>query len=278
MERLRVEAAKAAKAAQEAAQTSFDKVASAENIAKFKELKEKAAAHGAAAAKAAEEKAAAAGLGTTLETARSSFSNLSSLMRAGDEAAQQQGENSEDSEKNAEDESLMGGSSATDVKDQMKAGLSAFGSKLGQIGLASKARLEESLDTARQAGAQAATAGANVSQIARDASAKSLQAGASVANKGVDGLRTAAAAGSSGVDKLKSATSEAKGALSAAASMSGVNLPGGPARDKGSCDLTYRQRIIGCVCCLLAGTVLSIFSLGSIAKLLLGNPAPFAFK
>ena len=103
-ERLKAEAAKAAQAAQQAAQA----VTSPEALAKISELKEKAAAHGAAAAKAAEERAAAAGLGKSLESARStingSFSNLSSLMRAGDEA--QEGE-SEDST-TAEDDALMG--------------------------------------------------------------------------------------------------------------------------------------------------------------------------
>ena len=79
-ERLKAEAAKAALAAQ----SSFDSVAQSDNLAK---LKEKAAA--------AAEKAAAAGLSGHLEQARSSFSNLSLLMRAGDEASQQ-GESSDD--------------------------------------------------------------------------------------------------------------------------------------------------------------------------------------
>ena len=284
-ERLKAEAAKAAQAAQQAAQA----VTSPEALAKISELKEKAAAHGAAAAKAAEERAAAAGLGKSLESARStingSFSNLSSLMRAGDEA--QEGE-SEDST-TAEDDALMGGDAAAAARDKVRAGLSAFGSKLSTMGLASKAKLEESLDTARQASASVASAGASVSQIAREASSKSLDsarqagasvasAGSSVASKGADGLRTAAAVGSSGVDKLKSATLDAKGALSAAAEMSGVGIPGGQKEPKGPCHLTYRQRLTGCVCCMLAGTVLSLLSLGSIAQLILGNPGPFAFK
>ena len=264
-ERLKAEAASLA----QAAQSSLEKVKSSEQLANLKE-------RAVAAARVAEEKATAAGLSNHLDTARSSFSNL---LRAGDEA---RGESSDDTS-HAEDERLVHGESPDggNVTDKMRAGLSAFGSKLGEIGLAGKARLESTVESAKQASANVAHAG----QLAREASAKSLddarQAGANVAHKGADGFRTAAAASSSGMDRLKSVTADAKGrcgeAISAAAAVSGVGVPG-VKKEKQCFELTYRQRLIGCAACLLAGTLLSIFSLGSIAALIVGNPGPFAFK
>ena len=79
---------------------------------------------------------------------------------------------------------------------------------------------------------------------------------------------------------MQTVTADAKGragdAISAAAAVSGVNMPA--QKEDKYCNLTYRQRLVGCASCLVLGTLLSIFSLGSIAQLLLGNPAPFAFK
>jgi len=42
--------------------------------------------------------------------------------------------------------------------------------------------------------------------------------------------------------------------------------------------LTYRQRLLGFTICFLLGTILSLSALSSLGGLLLGNPAPFAFK
>ena len=42
--------------------------------------------------------------------------------------------------------------------------------------------------------------------------------------------------------------------------------------------LTFKQRVTGAFVCLAIGAILSLGSLTSIAKLLLGNPLPFAFK
>ena len=266
-ERLKAEAASLA----QAAQSSLEKVKSSEQLANLKE-------RAVAAARVAEEKATAAGLSNHLGTARTSFSNL---LRAGDEA---RGESSDDAS-HAEDERLVHGESGaadgSNMTDKVRAGLSAFGSKLGEMGLAGKARLESTVESAKQASVNVAHAG----QLAREASAKSLdsarQAGANVAHKGADGLRTAAAASTSGMDRLKSATADAKGrcgeAISAAAAVSGVGVPG-VKKEKQCFELTYRQRLVGCAACLLAGTLLSIFSLGSIAALIVGNPGPFAFK
>lgn len=271
-ERLRSEAAKAAQVAQQAA----EKVASSENVAK---LKEKAAA----AAKAAEEKASAAGLTNHLqlarEQARSSFSNLSSLL-------QRESENEASSDDNHNEEvGLVQREASTDVSGRVRAvsglGASALqdwaasaGCKLGQLGAAGKARLDASVESAKSAGALAREASAAKLEAAR-------QASANVASKGADGMRTAAAAGSSGMSKLASATAEAKGrageALSAAAMVSGVSVPG-QKKEAQCCDLTYRQRLTGCIACMLIGTLLSLMSLGSLAQLVLGNPLPFAFK
>ena len=239
-ERLAREAAKL----KEQAQVLAEKAAQNEQLQKLK-------AQAAAAAETAKEKLGEAkekvAASPQLEAARNSFSNLSSIMKAGEEAGHNDAGSSDD---HNEDDRLMDGSP---IKiEKMKAGLSALGSKLGQIGAAGKAKLDQSLDTARQAGAGVA------------------QAGASVAHKGA-----------AGIDKLKSSAADAKGrageALSAASAMTGVSVPGQKV-EKGPCDLTYKQRLIGCAVCLTVGLVLSIFSLGSIAKLILGNPAPFAFK
>eukprot|EP00908_Phaeocystis_cordata_P014902 Transcript_26011.p4 GENE.Transcript_26011~~Transcript_26011.p4 ORF type:complete len:203 (-),score=80.57 Transcript_26011:123-731(-) len=77
--------------------------------------------------------------------------------------------------------------------------------------------------------------------------------------------------------------------MAAAAAVSGVSLPGGRSRQAeeetrlgrlcACCPaLTYKQRLIGVATCLALGAILSLSSLLSFAKLLLGNPAPFAFK
>jgi len=42
--------------------------------------------------------------------------------------------------------------------------------------------------------------------------------------------------------------------------------------------LTYKQRLLGFVLCFLFGGMLSLSALNSLPSLLLGNPAPFAFK
>ena len=42
--------------------------------------------------------------------------------------------------------------------------------------------------------------------------------------------------------------------------------------------LSYKQRLLGCTICFALGTLLSLSALNSLPGLLLGNPAPFAFK
>jgi hypothetical protein len=99
--------------------------------------------------------------------------------------------------------------------------------------------------------------------------------------------------GSSGVEKLKTTAATAKercGEAAAAASMmTGVNLGGlGAAKEEQDSGLvrvckccpalSLKQRIIGAFTCLAIGCLLSLGSLMSIAKLLMGNPIPFAFK
>jgi len=270
-ERLKAEAQKAA----QSAAAKLEQVKNSEQMAKLKES-------AAAAARAAEEKATAAGIGGHIEAARSSISNLNlpSLVRSstdGSLAAAEEG--SSDGAEHTEEERLVGGRTPAEHMKGLRAGLSVFGSKLEQIGQASKAKLDETMDRANTARGNVAQAGANVSQLAREAGAKSIDNARQASAKGVDGLRTAAAAGTAGVDKIKSATSDAKGrcgeALSAAAAVSGVSMPGQP---KEKACLTYKQRLIGCASCLILGTLLSLFSLASFAQLLLGNPGPFALK
>ena len=75
-------------------------------------------------------------------------------------------------------------------------------------------------------------------------------------------------------------------ALDAASLVSGVNLRGSAQKKEEEAvklckclpALTFRQRIAGATICLLLGALLSLGSLASLAKLLLGNPVPFAFK
>lgn len=261
----------AAKAAAEAAALK-EKAAQAANDFKANELGSKLKETAAAAARAAEKKAATSGLSKNLEAARSSFSNLSSLMRQGDEAAHGVGDSSDDGA-HTEDERLVK-EEGEQVKDRVFAGLSAFGSKLA-------ATLDGARDGARVASANVANASASVGQLARDASAKSMDgaraartgvvaAGASVASAG-------ASAANRSADGLRSAKGRCGDALNAAAAVSGISVPGQP-RERQCCGLSYRQRLIGCACCMALGTLLSLFSLGSFASLLLGNPAPFAFK
>ncbi len=192
------------------------------------------------------------------QTARAGLQNVLAN-HAESTSARERGESSDEAAN--EDSRLVRDESATAaaeaVKDRFKAGLSAFGSKLEAF----KSQAQVTMNNAKQA-----------------------------SSKGVDGLRGAAAAGSAGVENLRSATADAKGrcgeALSAAAAVSGVSLPSRkkpPETRLGKlcafCPaLTYRQRLIGAISCLVLGTLLSLFSLGSIAQLILGNPLPFAFK
>lgn len=126
----------------------------------------------------------------------------------------------------------------------------------------------------------------------------------SVRSKGVESLRSAgSAACASGTEKLtalKAAKDGAKErcgeALSAASAVSGVSLGGlgekmaigGKAREPpktalgrlcARCPaLTYKQRLVGAVACMAVGWLLSLSSLLSFTRLLLGNPLPFAYK
>ena len=117
---------------------------------------------------------------------------------------------------------------------------------------ASKAKLEASVDSAKQASEKVAAAG----QQAREASAAKLGAARRRASPAADAAaaKSAAACGSAGVGKLASATAEAKGrcgeALSAAAMVSGVSVPG---RGEGVLQLGFKQRLAGCLACWALG-------------------------
>ena len=96
---------------------------------------------------------------------------------------------------------------------------------------------------------------------------------------------TAAAAGTAGVGKLRAAQGRCGEALSAAAAVTGVSVPGAlqpkePEWKLCPCcpALSYTQRLYGCAGCVVLGTFLSLTSLGSLAQLILGNPIPFATK
>lgn len=208
-----------------------------------------------------------------------SFTNLASLVGPAGEK-QQPGaavESGSDDNPHAEDERLID----ERPQDSMRAGLGAIGSRIGSFGQASKSRISESLDGARQASCKSMDS--------------ARQEWSAAQAKSVERMKSAAAAGSSGVDKLRSGVADAKGrageAINAAAAVSGVNMPsalGGKPKPPDNSftgrllrrcpSLTYRQRLIGAVACMTAGTLLSLFSLGSIAQLILGNPMPFAFK
>ena len=247
----------------------------------------------------------------SLTTAKSSFSNLSALLAQGSDMSNQDhmpgsadsAVSSESDGAVAEGERLMGGGSGgggacggMGGADKVRAGLGALGSKLAAVGSSTldslevgKAKLNHSLDTARQASAKTLDRSLDT---ARQAGAKSA-----------DAARSVAAAGSSGVDKLKSLKSEAAGRCDDAigvvrAASSGVQLPGGlglggaratkpPATCAGrllalccSClpTLTYKQRLYGAGGCFVLGLLLSLLSLGSLVQLFLGNPLPFASK
>ena len=175
----------------------------------------------------------------------------------------------------------------------VRAGIAGLGSRLGQsletvksIGTKGvndlRSATNQSLDSAKSLSAK------GVSDI-RSATCQQLETAKALGAKGVSDLRsassTAVAASSSAcrssVDIVRSTTAAAKGqceAISAVAALSGVSL-GTKKEPQGLCPaLSYRQRVIGCVSCLLLGTLLSLFSLGSLAQLVLGNPAPFAIK
>ena len=103
------------------------------------------------------------------------------------------------------------------------------------------------------------------------------------------------------MERLRAAKEQAKeatqgrcgDALAAASAVSGGRLGGaslgGRLRPKaeetrldrlcrGCPALSYRQRLAGVACCMLAGTLLSLLSLLSFTQLMLGNPLPFALK
>ena len=116
------------------------------------------------------------------------------------------------------EESHDSSSRTPSTRTKIVAKLGSFGSqlalgadKLGALGRAGRARLDQSMENAKQAGASVASAGASVSQLARDVTDKSLENAKSVGARGADGLRTGLAAGTSGVEKLKSVTADAKG-------------------------------------------------------------------
>ena len=205
------------------------------------------------------------------ETARSHAENAKArLQKASQQASStpDAGESSDDTITEDERGRLVKGD-ADAARDRIRCGMDQFGARLGQFGMASKSGLCKSVDGARAMSA-----------------------------RGADGLRCAMAAGSTSVEslkhasanrveKLRSATADAKGrcgeALSAAAAVSGVRVPGqeteSPMQLCPCCPaLTYKQRLVGAFICLGLGTLLSLGSLTSIAKLLLGNPLPFALK
>ena len=122
-----------------------------------------------------------------------------------------------------------------------------------------------------------ASATAQSIDSAKNASARGVDNLKGVGVKGVDGIKSAAG---SGADKIRSATAAAKGArdeaLSAAAAVSGLSLQRDKEPESLCCRccprLSFKQRVIGAFGCLVLGTLLSLFSLGSLAKLFLGNP------
>lgn len=167
--------------------------------------------------------------------------------------------------------------------------ISAFGSRLSQIGNSGRASLGQSLDGARNmgvgslrnvaaAGSHIRSSGAEKLAAAKD---KAQDKATAAKEKAVAAKKKAVAAKDRAKDKL-AATKEA---LGAATELSGISLgrPGKTQNDKTRvcpcCPaLTLKQRIAGTVICLVLGSLLSLFSLSSLAKLILGNPTPFAFK
>ena len=179
-------------------------------------------------------------------------------------------------EATAEKERLVGG-------PDLRAGMNALGSRL---------------DRMRLAGLGMATAGVERGRSLGDCAVTSAR---SVSSKSVESLRTAGSAacasGSEKLSALKAAKDGAKErcgeAISAASAVSGVSLGGLGERMSrpreppktaigrlcARCPaLTYKQRLIGAVACMVLGWLLSLSSLLSFTRLLLGNPLPFAYK
>ena len=190
---------------------------------------------------------------------------------AAEEASSEQ--TSSDGEPATEKERLVNGELSSQGS-RLTHGLNAlgsFGSSISQLGRAGQAKVADSLEKAKTVGQH------------------SVGTVSAMGSSGVEKLRSAS---SSGVEKLVTASAEARGrcgeAMDAASAMSGVNLggsTGGTKEDDGlvrvcKCcpPLTFKQRVVGAFVCLALGAFLSLGSLTSLAKLLLGNPIPFAFK
>ena len=142
---------------------------------------------------------------------------------------------------------------------------------------ASTRRATELKEASTRRATELASATAQSIDSAKNASARGVDNLKGVGVKGVDGIKSAAG---SGADKIRSATAAAKGArdeaLSAAAAVSGLSLQRDKEPESLCCRccprLSFKQRVIGAFGCLVLGTLLSLFSLGSLAKLFLGNP------
>ena len=177
--------------------------------------------------------------------------------------------------------------SDSDPRSPFRSGLGKLGSftenlgvsKLVELKSVAQAKVSGSLEKVRDLGLEKA-------QKARDLASNGVEKVQAAGQKARD-------LGSSGVEKLKTTAATAKercGEAAAAASMmTGVNLGGlGAAKEEQDSGLvrvckccpalSLKQRIIGAFTCLAIGCLLSLGSLMSIAKLLMGNPIPFAFK
>jgi len=208
-------------------------------------------------------------LGSMLSALPASFAKSGTGLEAvadnGSEQASSDGEPATEKERLVCDAASSSGSGS-----RLQSGLSALSGLGNNIG-----------QTFGQLGAKVADGRAKVAGSLNDGLEKAKSAG----HKGVG---TVSAMGSSGVERLREAKGKCGEALDAASAVSGVNLGGsggGAKEDEGlvrvcKCcpPLSFKQRCIGAFACLAIGALLSLGSLSSLAKLLLGNPLPFAFK
>ena len=139
-------------------------------------------------------------------------------------------------------------------------------------------RLSKTLDSV---GSCSASGLRSVKEAGASACVLAKEAGSSACSK----AKEVRSSGASKLQAARDATRERCGeALSAASAVSGVSLqrdaePTGLGRLCHCCPaLTYKQRLMGAVACMLLGMLLSLTSLLSFTKLILGNPVPFAFK
>eukprot|EP00316_Scyphosphaera_apsteinii_P015671 CAMPEP_0119301070 /NCGR_PEP_ID=MMETSP1333-20130426/2916_1 /TAXON_ID=418940 /ORGANISM="Scyphosphaera apsteinii, Strain RCC1455" /LENGTH=400 /DNA_ID=CAMNT_0007303043 /DNA_START=119 /DNA_END=1321 /DNA_ORIENTATION=- len=188
--------------------------------------------------------------------------------------------------------------SQSDAGSSIRADATTFGDRLGRIGFSTLTTLNNKISIAKNVGAHgveglmsATTLGTDKLRAASQAGKEAVQASKEKCSAAVQASKEkCSAAVQASKEKCSAAVLASKEKCSAAvdtASMvSGISMARNEKRAETlvgricyCCPtLSYKQRLIGCFSCVAMGFLLSLLSFSSFTRLLLGNPAPFAFK